>query len=478
MELQGKRELRSARWHLRKSGDAPVKRQFVGMLSALCLVSCGISDTDSSTCSPTNVGEYYESRVEPLLQAEVSTCSQCHLTGVGLANYVRQDACHTMACMIELGEVNLQDPSASPILARVGQAAPDSELITTSVIEAEYLGLFEWITFSAQCHESACGQLVDPCAGNADLAPSRVNGSPTGLCDISDLTEQFDKKVLAWKGRCGACHSSGATTNGAPGWLDLESAERTLFNVLGRSMVDIAEPSRSTILTKPLSTADPLGIAHGGGNKFADRSDPTYQDIRQWVEYFAACHTGTPQQLPEVTITSPVSDSAWNSGTEVLFEGQAVDPQDGLIDDERLQWLVNEVPAGTGRQIVTVPPDGYIRIALSATDSDGNVGTRSLSIFMGGDCRGAADTTRVSDEGLFFDTINSCLSCGTSATCMRTCLAAYFSADCADCVSSYALCQREHCAVECGSEGDECGRCISLHCGESWKDCSGIPEPF
>ena len=446
--------------------------------STTSLSACNGTDSDDSTCRLSEVGDFYESRVEPLLRAEVSTCSQCHLSGVGLEAYVRKDACHTMACMIALGEVDLAQPENSAILGRVGQAVPESELITTDVIEAEYLGLYEWIVFSARCHNSACGAIEDPCAGTAETIAAEPSLAPTGMCDLNALATQFEERVYRWKERCGACHSSGATVDGAPGWLDLGSSERTLFNLLGRSMVDIETPEKSTLLTKPLSTADPAGVPHGGGNKFADRGDPTYQDFRAWVEYFAACHTGTTPSMPSVNIDSPLQDSAWESGATIPLLGTADDPQDGALAGEQLEWLVDGQRVGAGSTTEISPKDGYLRIQLLATDSDGEQGTRSVSIYVGGHCKGAADKARVDSEDAFFDALNGCDSCGTNSACLKACLNDSFSGGCAGCAAEYKLCQVEHCQDACNTPGDGCGRCISLHCGEAWRDCSGTPEPF
>jgi hypothetical protein len=71
------------------------------------------SVTDSGTtvvgtCYTEELDETYSQYVEPFVSGSVpSSCSQCHMTGIDLSLYAQDTPCETMACMVDLGVVDL-----------------------------------------------------------------------------------------------------------------------------------------------------------------------------------------------------------------------------------------------------------------------------------------------------------------------------------------------------------------------------------
>src|SRR5690606_25781271 len=104
----------------------------------LALVACKETPPEPQVCDE-SPGELYERRVAPLFSADnPSTCSQCHAGGVDLAAFLRPDACESMACLQDLGLVDLEHPERSVLLQWIERAQPESELITERVIDEEY----------------------------------------------------------------------------------------------------------------------------------------------------------------------------------------------------------------------------------------------------------------------------------------------------------------------------------------------------
>ena len=427
-------------------------------------------------CSLDSIGDVFDRRVRPLLAGGPSSCNQCHLSGVTLANYVRKDPCHTMACMALLGEVDLETPAASKILERIQRAEPQSALITQAVIDQEAAGMLAWIQHAAAC-PTQCGDVADPCgSGQPDWA--QPEDTPLGGCDEATLSQRFDALVFKWRGRCGACHiPSGGTIAGAPAWVDFQSAERTMYNVLGMRSLDLVTPRLSPFLTKPLSVEHPDGVAHGGGDKFQDVSDPTYQDILQWITEYATCHKSGAGAAPSVTITAPVPDAWFPAAAPVTLTGAADDPQEGPLPDTSHEWFADGQPLGVGRTVTTSLPTGYVVVTLSASDADGNVGSRSAKVFVGGGCSGA-DRDSVLDPERFDAATRSCGQGCSTRECLEACAAKTWSGACAACVAGYLICFEAACGDVCQDASDECGRCVTAQCAEAWSDCSGLREPF
>ena len=83
-----------------------------------------------------------------------------------------------------------------------------------------------------------------------------------------------------------------ASIGNPPHWLSemhtLEGAEETLTTILEAGYLDRNDPENSLFILKPLSESLG-GVGHGGGPKFIEEDDPTLNDMRGWVRYWADC---------------------------------------------------------------------------------------------------------------------------------------------------------------------------------------------
>jgi hypothetical protein len=253
-------------------------------------------------CDPNDLGALFQKKIKPLVtKGQPTTCNQCHLSGVDLGMFVQETPCKSMACMKEKGMVDFSDPKASQVLAWIAKAKPQSELITTDVQANEHKAFYEWIHWSSQCHASTCGDIQDPCGAGAQPPPP-VDKPMLGGCDETSLADAFDKLVYKWRDRCSHCHApygKDHKSSGAPGWLHQDPGAGgslyTMYGVLGlpglpgQPVINTAKPVDSLWLRKPLHKASIGGVTHGGGQKYKNTADETYQDSLKWIQLYAAC---------------------------------------------------------------------------------------------------------------------------------------------------------------------------------------------
>ena len=243
----------------------------------------------------------FHDRIEPLLAEDrVTTCNQCHLSGVDLTAFARETPCKTWACLVDQGMVNPETPEESKILGWILRASPESDLITGDVIRAEHDGFLEWIEANAECPDAcagvSCGEPGDgpTCdLGTAD-DPVLPTGADTRGCSDTELEQAFYDDVYAWRGRCYPCHYDTEldADKDAPRWLSLvgncnTGSAVTLKRALTLGLINNVEPENSLLLKKPLDTSGG-GVKHGGGAKFTT-TDDTYRSFLRFIEHYAEC---------------------------------------------------------------------------------------------------------------------------------------------------------------------------------------------
>lgn len=274
-------------------------------LLALAVASCESSSSDAALRSRwclQRTSETFDQRIRPLLETEQpKTCNQCHLSGVDLGLFVREDLCETRACLISTGLVDTQNVEQSPILGWIARAQPESDLITQEVIDEEYQGFSDFLTQLFACDASACkGTVCTSARGPTLCGHDREPKAPTPTpeeqgCDSLAIEQAFRDSVFVWKDRCYPCHHSDQLMAdlAAPRWVEVEggcdaAAVATLRNVIDGGYVDLEQPDQSLLLLKPLALEEG-GVMHGGGEKFHDKEDWAYLSFLSFFEYYAAC---------------------------------------------------------------------------------------------------------------------------------------------------------------------------------------------
>lgn len=272
-------------------------------LAAASLASCGDHDEPpGEVACQVKPSETFHDRIEPLLTEDrVTTCNQCHLSGVDLTAFARETPCKTWACLVEQGLVDVSSPKDSKILGWIERASPDSALITPQVIAAERDAFRDWIDANAAC-PSACAGVT---CGKPDAGPTCSTGSasepptiPTGEdtrgCSDRELEQAFYDDVYTWRGRCFPCHfdSQLEADKEAPRWISVvgnceTGSAATFKRVLALSLINVDDPSKSLLLQKPLDKSGG-GVVHKGGAKFTT-GDIAYQSFSRFIEHYRAC---------------------------------------------------------------------------------------------------------------------------------------------------------------------------------------------
>jgi hypothetical protein len=358
----------------------------------------GDNDPGPFMCTEEAGLSIYERRIEPLVVGgQPGTCNQCHLSGVALTSFVQDTPCQSMACLISQGLVDVDDPTNSSILGQILLAQPDSELITPEVIQAEHDGFLEWILYSAACQDEVCGAIADPC--NSGTGVNGVDGgvaTPIGECSEASLAGTFETMVYSSRGRCAGCHDPTGPQfqQQATLWIDPSGGSNgalfTMYNLIGIGAIDANDPTQSNLLLKPLAP-EAGGVAHGGGPKFADTSDPSYVSFLNWLNSYAQCFgDGTFPPLPEnpnVGIIGPEDGRVFTQSDKdqgkINFYATAIDPQDGELTGPSLVWTSNVDTgwSGTGTPLENPPlSPGVHVITLTGTDSDANASSDSITV--------------------------------------------------------------------------------------------------
>ena len=281
-------------------------KRFFLILAIVTLSACvdnppqTVTTTGDLTCED-GPGDVFESRIEPLLeQNSPQSCGNCHLANVKLTEFVRGDACQSMACLVERELVDLSSPADSKVLKfmRLGHQAAASDLITADVVNAEHDAFLTWIEYASSCHADTCETIENPCEDSvveAGPVPDCEDGDCKPLtlesygCEQEDLATAWFDHVGAEGNRCEHCHAPQGITAGianATLWFDdehsPEGAQRTIDNLIGLNAFDFNKPAESRLLTKPLRP-ELGGIAHGGSSKFSTRTDPLYVAMYDWI---------------------------------------------------------------------------------------------------------------------------------------------------------------------------------------------------
>lgn len=356
---------------------------------------CDTPEIDQ-VCTEDGQDALYERYIEPLVTGgQPSSCNQCHLSGVDLSMYVRDTPCDSMACLVDSGMVNLEDPASSELLAQILLADPASPLIDADVIQREYDGFLAWIEWSASCQDCVCGEVEDPCgAGTASTPPTDVQTPLQGACTEEDLGASFEAKVWPWRDRCSNCHDAAgvyADDGNPPHWL-VSGTDRdplfTMYAVIGAGYLEYATPTDSLLLTKPLAGV----VDHGGGDKLDNTSDPAYVDILAWIEEYAACRAGTepdPDTGDTTPVGSPPTVEIWHpsdgetraAGSAIPWIGAGSDAEDGTLTGASLVWSSSlDGVFGTGESFNAPLSVGSHLVTLTGTDADGDTGTDTITI--------------------------------------------------------------------------------------------------
>ncbi len=268
------------------------------MTSGLFLVSVllplwvfAAPDLHSGEAAPANDDpkDIFTRRILPIFKSpNPSSCTQCHLAGVELKNYIRPSAAETFASLRDQGLVDLDKPESSRILALIamGEENKDPSLISDKVRAGEYAAFRDWLV--ASCSDAAMRDTAKLPAAKLATPPRTVEIIRHARKD--KVLASFEEKVWAMRFRCMSCHapdgSESARLVKEEGdedflWIRPGGPEATMRYLIANELVDLKQPDKSLLLRK--ATAQ---VKHGGGKKM-EVGDLGYKQFRSWIEDYA-----------------------------------------------------------------------------------------------------------------------------------------------------------------------------------------------
>jgi hypothetical protein len=259
----------------------------------------------------------FEDRIVPIFKSpNPSSCVQCHLAAVDLKDYILPSAKDTFLALRDQGLIDLDKPENSKILRLINRGTADPKsagLIPAKRRQAEYEAFAAWI--------KACA--ADPtlrAAPKADPAPALAT-RPVEVVRHArrdKMLESFESNVWSMRFRCMNCHTEGTPQNDKlvkengerVAWFKKAGPAATMDYLLASKLIDVENPEKSLLLTKPLNV-----VKHGGGIKFAV-GDQGYKAMRAWIDDVVAIKAGRYAKAEEL----PKDDGKKRFGTDIWIK--------------------------------------------------------------------------------------------------------------------------------------------------------------
>jgi len=278
-------------------------------MRAILLSAFLIPVSSVSAAGPT-AAEIFEQRIMPIFKSpNPSSCVQCHLAGVDLKNYILPDAEKTFRSLRDQKLIDLERPDKSKIIKLIEKGKADAKAanaVSVKIRKLERDAFVAWIT--------ACA--ADPKLKEAPKLDPKELAKPERPVDViwhtrkDNVLESFEKNVWAWRFRCMNCHTEGTPQSDKlrkehgdrVSWVKKTGAAATMDYLMATKLIDIENPEKSLLLTKP------LGEKHGGGIKFVV-GDDAYKGFRTWIEDVAAIRKNkylTAKDLPPANDSQPL----------------------------------------------------------------------------------------------------------------------------------------------------------------------------
>jgi hypothetical protein len=264
--------------------------------------------------STATAAEIFQSRILPIMHADKpSSCVECHLSGVDLADYIRPSQAETFAALRSAGLINEQDPDASKILTFINRRPDRPNLISEATRAGELAAFRAWI--HAAVEDPALLASKDAQAIGPQLSLELIRHARQDR-----VLASFLDNIWTEVGRCAACHSPDqnkkqvAEHGERVSWIVLNDPQATLSHMLDADIIDPAQPLESLLLTKPT-----LQVEHGGGQKMVV-GDRTYKQFRRFIDDYAKVASGAyasvhdlPRESDEVSVVTDI----WLKFTDV-----------------------------------------------------------------------------------------------------------------------------------------------------------------
>ncbi|MCA9033934.1 MAG: hypothetical protein KDA91_02335 [Planctomycetaceae bacterium] len=280
-----------------------------GVLRGLCVArghffACTVACLLAATPVILNAQDsrVFQERILPLATApDGSSCRDCHLSGVELAQYIQHDEASTFTALRAAGLINIKSPGQSKLLTFIARKPDEASSLRDTVRSKEHAAFSEWIEAAVR--------------NPSLLSPSANSPPPTFLppevirhARRDRVTRAFIDSIWNETGRCANCHNPELNRNkinakhtreevDAISWIVPRNPAATLERLVETGAIDLEHPVESSLLTKAAGLTE-----HGGGPKFFPGSD-TYRKFAHFLTDYAATRNGDysrVEDLPDV----------------------------------------------------------------------------------------------------------------------------------------------------------------------------------
>jgi len=251
----------------------------------------------------------FEQRILPIFQAQKpSSCTECHLSGVELQDYIRSSQDETFASLVENGLIDVEKPDDSKILRFINRRPEQPSLMTDKVRKKEYEAFRAWIHAAVQDPKLLAAQTA-----NEPIGPT-VPDDVIRHARKDRVLASFVENVWTEVGRCAACHSPDRNQKQVKehgeqvSWIKLRDPEATLKYMVENKLINPSDPDKSLLLLKPT-----MQVEHGGGQKMVV-GDRTYKQFRRFIDDYAAIVHGkykSSSELPKASDEVSVVSAIW-----------------------------------------------------------------------------------------------------------------------------------------------------------------------
>lgn len=247
--------------------------------------------------------ELFKKRITPILRSpNPSSCSECHLSGVDLKDYIGDSQEETFASLKAAGLIDMKQPDRSKLLQFIHRAPDRSTPVGKKAREQEYEAFRAWIRAAVKDPKLAAATT------DSDQLGPKVPVAVIRHTRHDRVLDSFVQNIWSEMGRCVSCHSpelnrkkigrNGFTKEDvdAISWVVPRDPAATLQKLVDTGNIDLDDPDESLVLTKPAGLEE-----HGGGPKFAVGSR-TDKNFRRFLnDYAKVVSQGykNEKQLPE-----------------------------------------------------------------------------------------------------------------------------------------------------------------------------------
>jgi hypothetical protein len=317
-----------------------VRRSIVPALLVIA-AGAGVAWAGASDDDP---DEVFRDRILPILGSpDPASCTECHLAGVGLGDYLRPTAEETFLSLRDQGLVDAKEPTKSRLLAMIRMAPASPSPVASRRREAEAAAFEAWILASAARREWVEAPPLDASKRAGPRRPLEVVRHARADEVLARFVEQFWRDAE----RCASCHAPPRNAKQEKehgprvSWMKDGDAEGTMRSLLDRGLLDLDAPEKSLVLAKPSER-----VSHGGGKKILV-GDETWTRWAAWIrDYARAAKDGYAKaaDLPAPSADVAVLTDCWvrvETGKEL--DGAAVSIEVFPWDAARKAWAAKPI---------------------------------------------------------------------------------------------------------------------------------------